>query len=169
MKKILRVAVFVIALFAASSANSIISPHSHNDEECINRHTAKDCYCSDCSVKLQYKREDIPKYVPCPHCGGDNRVNCAQQEWQPCSSCSGTGCKNGRTTDDGQYCAYGKCGYCDGLGGKYKKVMREACECTSFSCKEVRIENQFMGYGSIVYDFHYYYECPSCGARYSGC
>lgn len=127
------------------------------------------CYCPRCDVELRQSQKKTPKYSPCYNCGGDNRVNCAQEEWQECSSCNGTGCKNGYTTNGGKNCAYGHCSYCSGNGGKKKKVMREVCECTSFSCQKVTIDGRFMGYGSIVYDYYYVYECPKCGTEYSGC
>jgi hypothetical protein len=166
MKKILvAVAVFVIALFAAQNANSIIYPHSHNDGECTAHHTANDCYCNNCQVKLQSHQKKEQYWVNCHSCGGSGYINC--KVWEKCDYCEGTGCKNGDVTEDGKYCVHGHCTRCPNhAGGRY--VMKRACECNS--CSEYIVENGKKKWGK--YECCNYYnvlKCPQCGQEYSGC
>ncbi|MDR1983338.1 MAG: hypothetical protein LBQ28_00720 [Prevotellaceae bacterium] len=151
---------FILAatVIVASTLITLTSMVSINDSKgtVIEQNESSDCYCPSCNVKLGggYYYEDELK--TCNSCGGSGLRNC--KKWQACSPCRGTGCKDGYTTDNGKYCAYGHCGSCSGKGGRY--VMKKECDCSSCSGKGQWYEKKqhFTGY-----------MCPRCKTVYSPC
>jgi len=91
--------------------------------------------------------------VQCRYCEGYGKQKC--QGWESCSSCGGTGCKNGYTTNGGKNCAYGYCTYCNGKGGKYVTGRWTSCKnCSYCQGKGVREEQQSFAK-----------TCPDCNGK----
>lgn len=109
------------------------------------QHDCSKCTCS-CGSTLYFSSQAY--WTDCWKCSGDGVVKgpcrkceqCRECEttgkrkcWgkQSCSSCGGTGCKNGYTTNSGKNCAYGYCSYCSGDG--VKDVMDRWNHCPNCS------------------------------------
>lgn len=157
-----------------------------------------DCTC--CGTPLYWSSQAYQTEKNCWRCGGDGLVtgtcyNCEQcrecgatgkqkcRGWESCSSCRGTGCKNGYTTNNGQNCAYGHCSTCQGQGGRYVMDRWKDCPncsaCGGDGLRDVLRDNQtgctscggdskHAGSGR-EYTWHSGCKCSRCGKGYTGC
>jgi len=154
MKKFFVILVAVIGVVV--SATLLSSYTTKNESE----GSSSTCYCTSCENQpLSQKLEKEYENVDCSYCNRTGKQNC--KGWDACSSCGGTGCKNGYTTNNGQNCAYGHCSYCGGKGGR--DVMDRWKHCSN--CHQC----QGKGWYERLARQYYIYYCPRCKREFSGC
>ena len=150
----------IVGIISATTIQNSVSQAIDTDADFHNESHSGTCYCSHCDNQpLNQKLEQEYENVDCSTCQRTGKQNCSGK--QSCSSCGGTGCKNGYTTNGGRNCAYGHCSYCGGDG--VREVMDRWKHCPD--CRQC----DGKGWYKRLARQYYIYYCPRCKREYSGC